>query len=92
MIKFWMCNVVWYDGSAAFVSKFILQSEDDEITEDSKRKVRQYLNGNGEVLKIDPLFTVDFDNIVALKTFENSTSEYELEQFAAYDRFKNMWF
>ena len=50
MAKWWMCNVVWYDGSDAFVSKFVLQADDEGITEDSKRKVRTYLDGNGEVI------------------------------------------
>jgi len=90
--KWWMCNVVWYDGTDAFVSKFVLQAEDDEITADSRYRVSKYLDGNGEVLKIDPLYPVDFDNIVALKTYENSSLESEIEQFAAYDRFKEMWF
>ena len=87
MAKWWMCNVVWYDGSDAFVSKFVLQADDEGITEDSKRKVRTYLDGNGEVLKFDRLYSVDFDNILALRDY---TEQPELQ--TAYERFKEMWF
>ncbi len=85
--KWWMCNVVWYDGSNAFVSKFILQAHGNGVTEQSEDLVRQCLNGNGELLKVDRLYPVDFDNIVALKDY---TEQPELQ--AAYGRFVEMWF
>ena len=99
--SWWMINVVWYDGSDAFVSKFIGQMEANEdedglieetLTDETISKIKEYLSGNGEALKFDPLYSMDFDNIVALKGYENSTSEYEIELFAAYGRFKEMWF
>lgn len=92
----YMCNVVWYDGQDAYVSKFVLKADEINdvvgITEESDRKVRSYISGNGEVLKVDLLYPVDFDNIVALKSYENSHLESEIELYAAYDRFKHMWF
>ena len=87
MSKWWMCNVVWYDGCDAFVSKFILKADEDGVTQESEGLVGQMLNGNGEVLKIERLYAVDFDNIIALKDY---TEQPELQR--AYDRFKEMWF
>jgi len=94
-----MTNVVWYDGSDAYVSKFILKQKrtddgaNDTVTEESEDRVRQYLGeGNGEVLKIDVLYGLSFDSIVALKDYEKSGYKSEVEQFAAYERFKEIWF
>ena len=90
--KFWMVNVVWYDGADAYVSKFILKAADEGITKESEDKVKSYLEGNGEVLKFDRLYPMEFDNIIALDNYKNSTSEHEIEEYAAYDRFKTLWF
>ena len=99
--SWWMINVVWYDGSEAYVSKFVGQAEaieDDlgliteELTDETINKIKEYLSGNGEALKFDMLYPMDFDNIVALKGNEKSTIEHEIELFAAYERFKSMWF
>lgn len=89
-----MCNVVWYDGTDAFVSKFILQYDriSEKVTEQSEGLVGQMTCGNGEVLKIDVLYAMDFENIVALKSCENAELESEKQLFAAYERFKEMWF
>lgn len=94
-----MTNVVWYDGVNAFVTKFIVQSETDKekigtdqywsVTKESERKIREYLDGNGEVLKIDPLYGVDFDNIIAL---EQCDEEYKKAEREAVERFKQMYF
>lgn len=97
----YVVNVVWYDGVDAYVSKFVLQVERVETdgegvrlepTNESKWKVEKYLQGNGDVLKYDPLYGVDFENIIAFKGYEKSDLRSEQELFAAYDRFKNMWF
>ena len=92
-----MTNVVWYDGVNAFVTKFIVQAETNKekigtdqywsATKESERKIREYLDGNGEVLKIDPLYGVDFDNIVALGQYDEEKAERE-----AFERFKRMYF
>lgn len=96
----YVVNVVWYDGVGAYVSKFILQIERVlrdgyvhlEPTSESKHRLEDYLTGNGEVLKYDALYEVDLDNIVAFKNYEKSDLRSEKELFAAYDRFKRMWF
>lgn len=87
MAKFWLTNVVWYDGCDAFVSKFVLKVDEDGVTQESEGLVGQYLVGNGELLKIDPLYPVDLDNILAFRDCED---QHELQ--AAYNRFKEMWF
>ena len=99
MNKIWyMMNAVYYDGCNAYVSKFIGQVETNkdtvktldstlfEVTEETRKKIIGYLNGNGEILKIDPLYPVTFENIVALQNHPNA------EEQAAYERFKEMWF
>ena len=92
----YMVNVVWYDGVDAYVSKFVVQAEMitekigepgfPQITNDSRRRISKYLDGNGEILKVDPLYPVELENIMALKGSDNS----ELQ--AAFDRFKAFWF
>ena len=84
--SWWLTNVVWYDGIDAFVSKFILQCDEEGVTQESEGLVGQYLNGNGELLKIDRLYPVDLDNIVAFKDAD------EAELKTAYDRFKQFYF
>ena len=80
-MRFQMCNVVWYDGANAYVSKFVLPS-DEKV---ARNETVKYLSGNGEVLKIDYLYPVDLDNIVALKNGDP-------EQMTTYERFKTMFF
>ena len=79
-------NVVWYDGCDAFVSKFILPTKDNEVTKDGERDVIRYLDGNGELLKIDYLYNLSLENIIAMRRSEDK------EHIAAYDRFANMYF
>ena len=90
MAKWVMTNVVFYDGINAYVSKFVIKADEDEpftlVNEDSMKKVADYLSGNGEILKVDILYAVDFDNIVALKDADDA------ELRCAYDRFKEMYF
>ena len=97
----WMTNVVYYDGSDAYVSKFVLKTttelnedgvECPKVTEESEGLLGQYLNGNGEILKVDLLYPVDLDNIIALKDWDDAPQETINEMKAAYDRFKEMWF
>lgn len=82
---FKLCNVVWYDGTDAFVSKFILRSKGyDEVNEESREKVLKELDGNGDVLKIDILYEVSLDNIEAFAESNDTRVIYE--------RFRDMWF
>ena len=94
MKKWFLTNVVWYDGCYAYTSKFILKVDEnwEDVTEESEHALRKYLDGNGEVLKIDKLYPVDFDEIVAFGNLSNSTIEADKEKYSAYERFKEMWF
>lgn len=87
----YMANVVWYDGSSAFVSKFIVQCDiiNGELgyTDESRRKIQDLLDGRGEIVKIDLLNLVNFDDIIALK---DCSDQPELQR--AYECFKEMWF
>lgn len=94
MERFYLCKVVWYDGCEAYVGKFILETEEqyDEgecnpvVTERAKAKLNNYMVGC-EVLKIDTLYAVSLDNIIAFSKLENSAEEH-----AAYKRFNDMYF
>lgn len=88
-MKWAMCNVVWYDGQDAFVSKYILQVYMGESTQRSNELVEEALQGNGELLKIDVLYPMDFDNIVALAC---DVEPERAEEHRALERFKDMWF
>lgn len=87
MNKFYLVNVVWYDGSDAYVSKFILEADGQEITKDASERLEKYLRGNGEILKVDILYSVTLDYIMGYKV-----AEKEPELTAAYDRFNSMYF
>ena len=82
-----LVNVVWYDGKDAYVSKFVLQADNEGVaTDEAKAATEEYLTGNGEILKFDEIALVGFDGIMALEKHEQP--EYR----AAFDRFKNMYF
>lgn len=81
----YLVNVVWYDGTDAYVTKFVLPVNDEYKLETStKNKVKKYLDGNGEVLTFDILYNVGLDNIVAYAE-DNETQ-------VIYNRFKEMYF
>lgn len=86
-----MCNVVWYDGKDAFVSKHILRVQIGvfEITEESRQLLEEEISGNGEILKVDILYPVDFDDILALA---GDVEPERVEEHRALERFKDMWF
>ena len=81
-----LVNVVWYDGVDSFVSKFVLETVNNQVTTSSRVKVENYLKGNGELLKLDVLYKVSLDNIVAFK----GSDDDELQ--VAYQRFDTMYF
>lgn len=90
MEKWYLMNVIWYDGYDAFVSKFIgkIHNFEGEVyaTKETIKHIEKYLEGNGEVLKIDPLYSLNFDNIIALKDSDDK------EQVTAYNRFVEIYF
>lgn len=77
MCKYWMYNVVIYDGVDAFVSKFILP---DEMTLDTACRTFGKMGYDGEILKLDKLYPVTFNNIIALKD-GNSNEQITFERF-----------
>jgi hypothetical protein len=64
MCKYWLYNLVIYDGVDAFVSKFILPYG---MTLDKAISIFVKMGYDGELLKIDALYPLTFDNIIALK-------------------------
>lgn len=79
-----MYNVVWYDGVDAYVSKMILKSDKTKAIKDAIN----YLKGNGEVLKVDLLYTLERENILAiLKDYGESNPDNKLIA----DRFSEMY-
>lgn len=82
--NFWaLFNVVWYDGVEAYVTKFVCRVDENlTITSDSKRRVKEYIDGNGEVLKYDLLYEMIWDNIIAYKDQQDAS---------IYSRFVEMW-
>ena len=89
-IKWVLVNAVFYDGSNAYVSKFVVKADEDKpfdkVSVESECKIADYLSGNGELLKIDILYDVNFDNILAFKDADDA------ELRCAYDRFKEIYF
>lgn len=64
--KNYLFNVVIYDGASAFITRFI-GIDEDEIIEQFES-----LGYDGEILKIDKLYDVSFDNILAFKECEGT--------------------
>ena len=82
---FWyVVNVVWYDGVEAYVTKFVLQGDENyKISAKSKELTTEYLDGNGEILKFDVCYGISLENIVAYK---------DSDKEEIYQRFNEMWF
>ena len=80
-------NVVYYDGTDAYVSKFVLRTDENgNVDDESQHRTCKYLRGNGEIVHYDAIRKVNFEEILYLK--ESPEAEYR----AAYERFKTMWF
>ena len=82
-MKYSIYNVVWYDGVDAYVSKFVLNTNKEQAEKD----LCNYwsLNGfDGDILKIDQLYMVKFENINALKNGdakERNTFNHFIEMY-----------
>lgn len=74
-------NVVVYDGSDAFVHKFILKNDD---IKSAKKEIETVYST--KVLLLDKLYDVSFDNIVGMKDIEDN------ELRLSYRRFISMYF
>ena len=79
--KYVMCNVVCYDGCEAWVSKFILRNCD------TKQQIKDIdvMGYDAQILKIDVLYELEPDNIIAILTNE------EQENKIIAGRYKDMY-
>lgn len=82
MCRWYLYNFVFYDGVDAFVSKFIAP---ENLELDSARKLISKMGYDGELLKVDSLYPLSFDNIVAMREGNNS-------ERCAFERFNDMYF
>ena len=83
-MKYSMYNVVWYDGVEAYVTKFVLS--------ENEKNAKIDLLGwwceegcDGEILKLDRLYVVSLENIIALRNGND-------EQIRTFNRFEEMYF
>lgn len=82
MENFGLFNVVWYDGQSAYVSKFILLQNHGEISKENLNRLEEYLKGNGDILKIDYLYPLSFDNIKAMESCNDNELKTSVNRFA----------
>lgn len=80
-MKYSMYNVVWYDGVEAYVSKFVLPENEKE----AKNDLLDWWDNDGEILKLDKLYSVSLGNIIDLRTGDN-------ENITTFERFEEMYF
>ena len=78
MNKWLMCNFVIYDYDRAYVTKFIVP---EEISLENASNLLITHNYSGELLKIDKLYPVTLENIIALKD-GNDTEKCIFERFS----------
>lgn len=82
-MKYSMYNVVWYDGVDAYVSKFVLKTNEERAEQDISSFWSTH-GFDGVILKIDLLYALSFEDIIALKngvnenqnTFKHFTEMY----------------
>lgn len=83
-MKYAMYNVVWYDGVDAFVTKFILPDSEKVALKDLQNFWT--LSGyDGDILKIDKLYGVSLENIIALRNGND-------KDIRTYEYFEQMYF
>lgn len=68
-MKYSMYNVVWYDGVYSYVSKFILPENEKK----AKNDLLDWWDCDGEILKLDRLYGVSFENVIALRNGNKKT-------------------
>ena len=81
MTKFKLFNAVWYDGEIAWVSKLILPTDKEWRKKEIARLTDIY---GDELLKVDEIGDIEFEDILKLKVSEERG--YKL----AYERFVDM--
>lgn len=83
-MKYSMYNVVWYNGVDSFVTKWILSTNEQQAI----KELQHYWNSQGyaaEILKLDKLYEVSFDNIVSMKQYGDIRKN-------VFKRFEEMYF
>lgn len=83
-MKYSIYNVVWYDGVDAFVTKWILPTEEQRANKDLSH-FGDKQGYDGEILKLDKLYEVSFDNIVSMKQYSDLRKD-------TFTRFEEMYF
>lgn len=81
MTRFKLYNTVWYDGTDAWVSKFILPTDSRESLHEIAYIRDTY---DGDLLKVDEIGDIEFKDILKLKN--DTDAQYRL----AYKRFEDM--
>ena len=82
-MRYSMYNVIIYDGVDAYVVKFVLLSDEQQAMYDLK-KYWSAFGYDGEILKIDRLYSLELRNIIALENSEEYKNTFE--------RFNEMYF
>lgn len=82
-MRYSMYNVIIYDGVDAYISKFVLETDETQAI----NVLKEYWCSNGydgEILKIDRLYSLELRNIIALENSEKYKNTFE--------RFEEMYF
>jgi hypothetical protein len=82
-MRYSMYNAVIYDGVDAYVSKFVLVTDEQHAMYDLK-KYWSAVGYDGEILKIDKLYPLELRNIIAFEDNEEYKNTFE--------RFNEMYF
>ena len=79
-MKYSIYNVVWYDGLNSYVSKFVLPVDENK----AKKDLLDWWDCDGEILKLDRLYGVSLEDIIALRNGNEDLNTFE--------RFEQMYF
>lgn len=82
-MRYSMYNAVIYDGTDAYVIKFVLVTDEKQAMYDLK-KYWSAVGYDGEILKIDKLYSLELRNIIAFEDNEEYKNTFE--------RFNEMYF
>ena len=82
-MRYSMYNAVIYDGVNAYVSKFVLVTDEQQAMYDLK-KYWSAVGYDGEILKINKLYRLELRNIIAFEDNEEYKNTFE--------RFNEMYF
>lgn len=83
-MKYSMYNVVWYDGVGAYVTNYVLPENEKEAKKDIG--IWWEKSGyDGEVLKLDKLYGMSLENIIALRNGND-------EEIRTFNYFEEMYF